>query len=169
MPWQHHRVANKPPAGTPALVALRRAGVAFDVHDFEADPAGRSYGLAAAEAIGADAARVFKTLIAVVDHRPHCAIVPVSRQLSLKALAAAVGGKRAEMCEPAAAERMTGYVVGGISPFGQKKPLPTVLDTSAGGFPTIFVSGGRRGLDIEVAPATLVAVLQATVAPIATA
>ncbi len=149
-------------------MALNRSGAVFDVHEFAADPAERNYGLAAALAIGADAVRVFKTLIALVDNRPYCAIVPVSGQLSLKGLAAAVGGKRAEMCVPAVAERMTGYVVGGISPFGQKRPLPTVLDTSAGDFATIFVSGGRRGLDIEVAPATLVAVLQATVAPIAT-
>ncbi len=162
-------MGKKPPAGTPALLTLQRAGVAFDVHEFDADPTARHYGLAAAEAIGADAARVFKTLIARVDGRAHCAIVPVDRQLALKALAAAVGGKRAEMCEPANAERMTGYVVGGISPFGQKKLLPTVIDSSISAFATIYVSGGRRGLDIELEPATLVEVLAAVVAPIATA
>ena len=148
---------------------LQRASVAFEVHEFEADPNDRHYGLAAAEAIGTDAARVFKTLIALVDGRAHCAIVPVDRQLALKALAAAVGGKRAEMGDPANAERMTGYVVGGISPFGQKKLLPTVIDSSISDFATIFVSGGRRGLDIELSPVTLVDVLAAVVAPIATA
>jgi Cys-tRNA(Pro)/Cys-tRNA(Cys) deacylase len=164
-----HGVGKNPPAGTPALVTLLRADVDFEVHEFDADPSERNYGLAAAAAIGASADRVFKTLIALVDGRPHCAIVPVDRQLALKALAAAVGGKRAEMSQPAAAERMTGYVVGGISPFGQKKLLPTVLDESAAGHDTIFVSGGRRGLDIELTAATLVAVLAAIVAPIATA
>ena len=162
-------MGKKPPAGTPALVTLQRAGVAFEVHEFVADPSDRHYGLAAAEAIGADAARVFKTLIALVDGRAHCAIVPVDRQLAFKALAAAVGAKRAEMCEPLNAERMTGYVVGGISPFGQKKLLPTVIDSSSVDFETIFVSGGRRGLDIELHPTVLVEVLAAIVAPIATA
>ncbi len=162
-------VAKRLPAGTPALVVLQRAGVDFDVHEFEADSSERNFGLAAAQAIGADAARVFKTLIALVDNRPYCAIVPVDRQLALKALAAAVGGKRAEMCVPATAERMTGYVVGGISPFGQKRQLPTVIDDSSATHRTIYVSGGRRGLDIELAPAKLVSVLAAVVAPIATA
>ncbi len=148
---------------------MQRAGVAFEVHEFDADPTERHYGLAAAEAIGADAARVFKTLIAMVDGRAHCAIVPVDRQLALKALAVAVGGKRAEMGEPANAERMTGYVVGGISPFGQKKLLPTVIDSSIAGFATIYVSGGRRGLDIELEPTVLVELLAAIVAPIGTA
>lgn len=160
-------------AGTPALVELERAGVPFRAHEFVHDPAERSYGLAAARAIGVDPDRVFKTLLAnlvVVDHPkpvPVVGIVPVSTQLSLKELAAAVGAKRGEMCAPADAERITGYVVGGISPFGQKKRLRTVIDETCELSDTIFVSGGRRGLDIEVAPADLVRVLDATVAAIA--
>ena len=154
--------------GTPALLVLQQAQVAFEAHEFDADPTDRHYGQAAATAIGAEAARVYKTLIAIVDGKPFCAIVPVDRQLALKSLAAAVGGKRAEMCAPAAAERMTGYVVGGISPFGQKRRLATVIDESSSDFATIFVSGGRRGLDVELAPRDLVSLLSAAVAPIAT-
>jgi Cys-tRNA(Pro)/Cys-tRNA(Cys) deacylase len=158
--------------GTPAIVELERAGVWFEVHQFEHDPAERSYGLAAARALGVEADRVFKTLLADVvgaDGRTTTVvgIVPVSAQLSLKELAAAVAGKRAEMCDPAAAERITGYVVGGISPFGQKRRLPTVIDETSELADTIFVSGGRRGLDIEIAPEALISVLDATVAPIA--
>ena len=153
--------------GTPALVALDKAGVTHRVHEFEADPAQRGFGQAAAEALGVDARRVFKTLIATVDDDRHVVgIVPVSGQLSLKELAVAVGAKRAEMCPPDAAERLTGYVVGGISPFGQKRSLPVVIDETCVLFDTIFVSGGRRGLDIEIAPADLVAVLSAVIAPI---
>src|SRR5215212_1789394 len=111
--------------GTPAILALKEAGVAFEVHEFDADPAERQYGRAAATALGVELDRVFKTLIATVDDRNHVVgIVPVSGQLSLKELAASVGAKRAEMCDPDVAQRMTGYVVGGISPFGQKRPLP---------------------------------------------
>lgn len=155
--------------GTPAIVALRAAGVPFDVHEFDADPAERHYGQAAADALGVEMERVFKTLIATVDDRNHVVgIVPVSGQLSLKELAAAVGAKRAEMCDVDVAQRITGYVVGGISPFGQKRALPTVIDETCVLFDSIFVSGGRRGLDIEVAPNDLVAVLDATVAPIGT-
>lgn len=152
--------------GTPATVVLERAGVRFVVHEFEHDPAERSYGRAAAEALGVDEARVFKTLLADVDASPAVAIVPVAGQLSLKSLAGALGKKRAEMLDPQVAERLTGYVVGGISPFGQKKRLPTVLDETARAFETIFVSGGKRGLDLEVAPADLLRVLDAMVAPI---
>jgi Cys-tRNA(Pro)/Cys-tRNA(Cys) deacylase len=161
--------------GTPAIVALTAAGVAFEVHEFEPDPAERHYGQAAASALGVELERVFKTLIATVDDTGHhdsghvVAIVPVSGQLSLKELAAAVGGKRAEMCLPETAQRLTGYVVGGISPFGQKRALPTVIDETCVLFDTIFVSGGRRGLDIEIAPDDLIAVLAATTAPIGTA
>lgn len=158
----------KPPAGTPALVALRTAGVAFETHEFAHEPGEKNYGMAAAVAIGADPEQVFKTLIALVDGVPHCAIVPVSGQLALKALAAAVGGKRAEMCPVEQAERMSGYVAGGISPFGQKRRLATAIDESALLFDTIFVSGGRRGLDIQLAPGDLIALLAATVADIAT-
>ena len=156
--------------GTPAIVALHAAGVQFEVREFASDPAERNYGQAAALALGVELDRVFKTLIATVDDREHVvAIVPVSGQLSLKELAAAVRGKRAEMCQPETAERLTGYVVGGISPFGQKRILPVVIDETCVLFDSIFVSGGRRGLDIEIAADDLVAVLGATIAPIGTA
>jgi Cys-tRNA(Pro)/Cys-tRNA(Cys) deacylase len=155
--------------GTPAIVALNAAGVEFHLREFEADPAERHYGQAAAVALGVELDRVFKTLIATVDERNHVvAIVPVSGQLSLKELAAAVNGKRAEMCLPETAERLTGYVVGGISPFGQKRPLPAVIDETCVLFDSIFVSGGRRGLDIEIAPDELISVLGAVTAPIGT-
>lgn len=154
---------------TPAILALNAAGVGFRVREFEADPAERHYGQAAALALGVELDRVFKTLIATVDDHKHVvAIVPVSGQLSLKELAAAVRGKRAEMCLPETAERLTGYVVGGISPFGQKRPLPAVIDETCVLFDSIFVSGGRRGLDIEIAPDDLIAVLGAVTAPIGT-
>ena len=157
--------------GTPAIVELERAGHAFDVHEFGHDPAERSYGLAAAAALGVEPDRVFKTLLAdMVDQRGATVqvvgIVPVTMQLSLKGLAAAAGGKRAEMCDPVVAERITGYVVGGISPFGQKKRLPTVIDETCMLWDTVFVSGGKRGLDIELAPDVLVAHLAAVVADI---
>jgi Cys-tRNA(Pro)/Cys-tRNA(Cys) deacylase len=160
--------------GTPATAALTRAGIAFTVHTYDHDPTAASFGLEAAEALGLDPARVFKTLLASVDPAPGGAgtsrlvvgIVPVSGQLDLKAVAAAVGGKKAVMADPRDAERVTGYVVGGISPIGQKKALPTVLDSSATRHETVFVSGGRRGLDLELSPADLVTVTRATLAPI---
>ncbi len=165
----HH--ASVASGGTPAIVHLERAGVAFTVHEFRHEPGSRNYGLMAAEAIGVDPDRVFKTLVATVEGLPGdahvVAIVPVSAQLSLRSLAAAVGAKRAEMCPPAAAERLTGYVVGGISPFGQRKRLRTVLDEMSILHDTIFVSGGKRGLDVEVAPDELARLLDAVVAPIA--
>ena len=145
-------------AGTPATVALTRAGIAFTAHAYEHDPRAAAYGLEAAEKLGLDPERVFKTLLANVDGGLVVGIVPVAMQLDLKALAQALGGKRAEMADPAVAERKTGYVVGGISPIGQKTPLPTVLDETAILAETIFVSGGRRGLDLEVAPDDLIAV-----------
>lgn len=153
--------------GTPAIVALDAAGVPYRLHEFSADSTKRGFGQAAAVALGVDLERVFKTLIATVDDHEHVvAIVPVSGQLSLKELAAAVHGKRAEMCPPETAERLTGYVVGGISPFGQKRSLPVAIDETCVLFDTIFVSGGRRGLDIEIAPDDLVAILGAVTAPI---
>ncbi|MGN6600598.1 MAG: Cys-tRNA(Pro) deacylase [Actinomycetes bacterium] len=153
--------------GTPATVALTRAAIPFQVRTYEHDPAAPSFGLEAAAALGVEPARVFKTLLADVDGRLVVGIVPVDRSLDLKALAAAVGGKRASMAEPARAERSSGYVVGGISPIGQRTPLPTVLDESALAFDTVLVSGGRRGLDLELSPADLVAVTSATTALIA--
>ena len=152
--------------GTPATVALEAAGVAFSSHAYDHDPAAASYGLEAATLLGLDPAAVLKTLLADVDGRLVVAIVPVSGTLDLKALAAAVGGKRAAMADPRAAERSTGYVVGGISPLGQRKRLTTVLDAGAAALPTVYVSGGRRGLDLGLDPADLVRLLDAVVAPV---
>ena len=153
--------------GTPATVALARAKVAFTAHPYEHDPKAASYGLEAAEALGLDPGRVFKTLFVSVDGRLVVGVVPVSGRLDLKAVATAVGGKKAAIADPAEAERATGYVVGGISPFGQRRAHPTVLDVSALDHATVFVSGGKRGLDLEVAPDDLVTLTRAIVAPIA--
>ena len=158
--------SRKGAGGTPATVALTRAGVTFTEHAYEHDPAVASYGTEAAAVLGLDPARVFKTLFVSVDSRLVVGIVPVSGQLDLKAVAAAVGGKKAVMADPAAAERATGYVVGGISPVGQKRAHPTVLDASALAFDTVYVSGGRRGLDLGLSPVDLVRVTGATVATI---
>jgi Cys-tRNA(Pro)/Cys-tRNA(Cys) deacylase len=147
-------------------MALERAGIAFTVHEYAHDPRHESYGREASEALGVSAGRVFKTLIASVDGDLVAGVVPVEGQLDLKALALAVGGKRAVMAEVAAAERATGYVAGGISPVGQRKRLPVVLDASAMAHRTVFCSGGRRGLEIELAPADLVRAANATVASI---
>jgi len=154
------------PGGTPATVALTTAGTVFTVHSYDHDPASPSYGEEAAEALGVSADRVFKTLVADVDGELVVAVVPVAGSLDLKALASAVGGKRAAMADPAAAERTTGYVRGGISPLGQRKRLRTVLDASAGAHPTICVSAGRRGLEVELAASDLAALTDATLAPI---
>ena len=155
--------------GTPAVVALEQARVAFTVHTFDNVPTEAGYGKAAASALGVDEARVFKTLLVEVTGgvKHAVGIVPVSGNLSLKAIATALGAKRAEMLDAAIAERLTGYVVGGISPFGQKKKLPTVIDASALDHATIFVSGGKRGLDIEIAAHDLIAVLDASTADLA--
>jgi Cys-tRNA(Pro)/Cys-tRNA(Cys) deacylase len=157
----------KPTGGTPATVALTAAGIAFTVREYDHDPRATSYGLEAAEALGAAPERVFKTLLADVDGRLVVGVVPVTGQLDLKALARAVGGRKAQMADPAAAERATGYVVGGISPIGQKRAHPTVVDVSALDHDTVLVSGGRRGLDLELSPADLVAVTGASTAPVA--
>ena len=151
---------------TPATTALTRAGVAFVVRGYEHDPRATSYGLEAAEALGVDPARVLKTLLAVVDGALTVAVVPVTGQLDLKALARAVGGSRAVMADPADAERATGYVVGGISPIGQRRRHRTVVDATALDHDTVLVSGGRRGLDLELAPADLVRVTEAVTASI---
>ena len=154
---------------TPAIKAARAAGVAIEVHEYRHDPANTHYGLEAAEALGLDPERVFKTLLVALNgdaRKLAVAVVPVTGQLDLKAMAAACKAKKAEMADPAAAQRSTGYVVGGISPLGQKKRLPTVLDSSATAFPTIFVSGGRRGLDIEIIPDDLIRLCTAQTAAI---
>jgi len=153
--------------GTPATVALTAAGIAYTAHPYRHDPTAASFGLEAAEALAVEPERVFKTLLADTDAGLVVGIVPVTGRLDLKALATAVGAKRAVMADPAVAERRTGYVVGGISPIGQKTALPTVLDETAELFDTVFVSGGRRGLDLELAPADLLRVTGGRVAAIA--
>lgn len=153
---------------TPATVAAAKAEIAFTLHPYEVDPGStESYGEAAADALGVPRERLFKTLLAEVDGDLAVGMVPVSASLDLKALAAAAGGKKAQLADPRTAERATGYVVGGISPLGQRKRLPTVLDESASGFDTIFVSAGRRGLQIELAPADLIRLTGAALAAIA--
>lgn len=153
---------------TPATALLGKQGVAHSVHTYEHDPRHESYGLEAAEALGVDPERVFKTLVAEVDGKQlTVGVVPVTAQLDLKALAAAAGGKKARMADAAAAQRATGYVLGGISPLGQRSRLPMVVDVSAERFDTILCSGGRRGLEIELAPADLFRLTGAVTAAIA--
>lgn len=149
------------PGGTPATVALTRAGLEFRLHSYDHDPRAASYGEEAVAALSLVPERVFKTLLARVDGDFAVGIVPVHAQLDLKALARVLGGRRATMAEVAAAERATGYVAGGISPVGQKRRLPTVVDSSALDHPTIHVSAGRRGLEMELAPGDLIAVTRA--------
>ena len=160
-------MAQRKPAGTPALVALADAGVAHSVHAYHHDPSASSFGQEAAAALGVDPARVYKTLVAEVDDRPVVAVVPVTGSLDLKALARTCGGKRARMMPVAAAERLTGYVAGGISPIGQRSASPTVIDASASDHDTIFVSAGRRGMDVELSPGDLARLTGARTAVIA--
>ena len=155
--------------GTPATSLLTKAKIPFTLHPYDHDPRAQAYGDEAAAALGVDPGRIFKTLIASVEGKLACAVVPVAARLDLKALAAALGGKRAELAEPAAAARATGYVVGGISPLGQRTRLPVVLDQSAATFETVYVSAGKRGLHVELAPADLVRAAAATLAAIAAA
>lgn len=152
--------------GTRATQRLAMLGISFRLHSYTHDRSA-SYGAEAAAALGVPAGRVYKTLIASVDGRLTVAVVPVTGQLNLKALAEAVGGKKAEMAQTTVAERATGYVAGGISPVAQRKNLPVVLDASALGHKTVFCSAGQRGLEIELAPDDLVLATGATVAPIA--
>jgi Cys-tRNA(Pro)/Cys-tRNA(Cys) deacylase len=154
------------PSGTPATVALAAAGVAFTQHAYEHDPAARSFGLEAAEVLGLPPEQVFKTLLVDTGGGLAVAVVPVVGQLDLKAMAAALGAKRVSMADPAAAQRSSGYVVGGISPIGQKRALPTVVDESAELFDVVYVSGGRRGLDLGLSPTDLVRVTAAVLADI---
>lgn len=152
--------------GTPATVALTRAGVPHTLHPYDHDPSAPSYGLEAARALGVSPLRVYKTLLAEVDDTLVVAVVPVAGSLDLKALAHAAAGKRAIMASTSLAERATGYVAGGISPIGQRRQLPTIMDKSAMAFPTIYVSAGRRGLDVELAPEDLLRLTAATTATI---
>lgn len=157
---------------TPAIDQARKAGIAFRVHEYVHDPRAQEYGLEAAQSLGLDPKRVFKTLLVMLDgdrKRLAVGIVPVEQLLNLKQIAKALRVKTAEMAVPKDAERATGYTVGGISPLGQKKLLPTVLDESALAFSTIYVSGGRRGLDVELAPQDLVKLCSGLTAPIARA
>ncbi|WP_017794319.1 Cys-tRNA(Pro) deacylase [Leucobacter salsicius] len=153
-------------AGTPATVALASAGIAFEARSYAHDPAETDFGGEAARELGIAPERVYKTLLVDVDGALAVGVVPVSGMLDLKAIAAARGGKRAVMADPALAERKTGYVVGGISPLGQRTPLPTVIDESARAHETVLVSGGKRGFDIELAPEDLARACDATWAPI---
>lgn len=153
--------------GTAATIVLEQAKIPFTRHEYAHDPRRESYGLEACEALGVPPEQVFKTLVAAVDGSLAVGVVPVHRQLDLKALAAAAGGKKAVMADVAAAERATGFVAGGISPVGQRRRLPVVVDESALALGTMFCSGGRRGLEIEIAPTDLIRAAGATVAAIA--
>ncbi len=152
--------------GTPATALLAKLGIKHTVHVYEHDPRRGSYGLEASDALDVPPERVFKTLVAEVDGTLTVGVVPVASHLDLKALAAAAGGKKARMADAQAAERASGYVLGGISPLGQRKRMPVVIDSAALGFATIFCSGGRRGLEIELAPGDLVRAADAVVAEI---
>lgn len=151
---------------TPATLALDKAGVSYALHTYDYDPDAPRVGLQAADALGAPAERVLKTLMAQVDGRPVCAVLASDKEVAMKKLAAAVGGKSAQMMKPADAERITGFKVGGVSPFGQKKRVTTVVDEAALAHARVFVNGGQRGLQAELAPADLVSVLGAKVAPL---
>jgi Cys-tRNA(Pro)/Cys-tRNA(Cys) deacylase len=157
-------------SGTPATTAAAKAKISYTLHSYAAGAHAegpKPYGEAAADALGVPYERLFKTLLAEVDGDLTVAVVPVAADLDLKALAAAAGGKRAKLAEPRTAERVTGYVIGGISPLGQRRRLPTIVDATASGFATIFVSAGRRGLQIELAPADLIRLTAARPASIA--
>lgn len=153
--------------GTPATDVLVKAGVRHTLHPYEHDPRSTNYGDEAAAALGVDRRRIFKTLIVTVDSRLVCGVVPVADKLNLKSVAAAAGGKKAEMADPARAQRATGYVVGGISPLGHKTRIPVVIDLSVAEFDTVFVSAGKRGMQVELSPDDLVSLTEATVAEIA--
>jgi Cys-tRNA(Pro)/Cys-tRNA(Cys) deacylase len=159
--------------GTRATGVARRAGVAFELHSYAHDArsslkgGGRGYALEAVEALGLEAARVFKTIVVAVDGRLGLAVVPADAEVDLKAVADALGGRKASIAPPAEAEKATGYVLGGISPLGTRRSLPVVVDASAGAFPTIHVSAGRRGLEIELAPGDLIALTGGRLAPVA--
>ena len=159
--------------GTRAIEVARRAGITYTVHEYAHDArsslkdGGRGYALEAVAALGIDAGRVFKTIVVAVDGRLGLAIVPADAEVDLKAVADALGGRRAVIAPPAEAEKATGYVLGGISPLGTRRPLPTALDGSAATWPTIHVSAGRRGLEIELAAADLVTLTRGTLARVA--
>ena len=152
---------------TPATLALDKAGVAYTLATYDYDPNAERVGLQAAEALGAPPSEVLKTLMVKADGKPACVVLASDREVSMKKLAAALGAKSAEMKKPADAERITGYRVGGVSPFGQRKPAPTVIDADAAALPEAFMNGGQRGLQVRLAPSELVRVLNAKVAAVA--
>lgn len=152
--------------GTPATLALEKAGVRFAVATYEYDPDADRIGMQAAEAMGVAPGIVLKTLMAEVDGKPVCVVVPSDREVSMKRLAAAFGGKSAQMMKPADAERITGYRVGGISPFGQKRRFPTAIEATAMALPEVFMNGGQRGLQVRMTPADAAKALDAKVAPL---
>ena len=152
---------------TPATLALDKAGVAYTLATYDYDPGAERVGLQAADALGAPPGEVLKTLMVLADGKPACVVLASDREVAMKKLAAAVGGKSAQMMKPADAERITGYKVGGVSPFGQKRKSPTVLDAAALDHALVFVNGGQRGLQAELSPKDLIAALGATVADIA--
>ena len=149
---------------TPATLALKQLGIRFELHSYAYDPNAERVGLQAAEAMGVSPAEVFKTLMAELDGKPVCAVVPSDEEVNMKKLAAALGGKSAHMMKPADAERLTGYKVGGISPLGQRKLVPTALDELATLYDEIFLNGGQRGLQIRIRPDDLVKALDCVVA-----
>lgn len=151
---------------TRATKMLEQAGVAFTVHSYDYDPGADRIGLQAAEALNEPPERVLKTLMALVDGKPVCVIVPSDREVSMKKLAAAFGGKSAQMMKPAEAERLSGYKVGGISPFGQTRSVPTAFEEQSLAHPLVFINGGQRGLQVRVSPSAAVALLKAIVAPL---
>lgn len=155
------------PAGTPATRILQQAGVAYEVHPYRVDPRSASYAEEAAAALALDPALVFKTLVAQIEDTPVLALVPADAQLDLKALAAAMGGSRAQLADPAAAQRLTGYVVGGISALGTRRRLPTVADESMAVLTTVYLSAGKRGLQLSVSSAELLRLSDALLAGIA--
>jgi Cys-tRNA(Pro)/Cys-tRNA(Cys) deacylase len=151
---------------TRATTMLTRAGIAFTLHSYDYDPDADSIGLQAAEALGEAPSRVLKTLMALVDGKPACVIVPSDHEVSMKRLAAAFGGKSAQMMKPAEAERVTGYKVGGISPFGQMRPVRTAIEAQAMAHERVYMNGGQRGLQVRLSPRDAVAALKAVVVPL---
>lgn len=151
---------------TPATIALAKAGVSFDLATYDYDPGSERVGLQAAEALGEPPSRVLKTLVVLLDGKPACVVLPSDKEVSMKKLAAALGGKSAAMAPVPDAERITGYKVGGVSPFGQKKRLPTAVEEAALAEPYVFVNGGQRGLQMRLAPADLISALGAKAASI---
>ncbi|PVM82975.1 Cys-tRNA(Pro) deacylase [Caulobacter endophyticus] len=151
---------------TPATLALSKAGVAFEVATYDYDPGAERVGLQAAEALGVEPGKVLKTLMAQVDGKPVCVIVPSDREVSMKKLAAAFGGKAAAMMKPADAERLTGFKVGGVSPFGQRKKVPTAIEDEAFALDRVYINGGQRGLQVLLAPADAQAAASAVRAPL---